>query len=285
MSRTAKTLTAIPMAIAALSILGYSMSQANPTPIGRDKTLAQGTLGNAMQMIEEGRETFRFDTFGDEAFWGDALRLDEAIKGERFGGVGPGLSRQAEEFTRVFAQQFERSRGITSENYVAFSRTTIDLAKRFSDYKKTMREQQATGKVRTLVWPSFFTHTADEADRFATRLTLYSERQIEFDRDEVVDFWSKTMGEHSGFIAHLLDPDERLLIDQATKLEKAFLDKAFRQVSSDNVMKAANEVLDFKTVAEKGIYAGQIKSIIPPSLASHVRREAVKFVDELKRAA
>jgi hypothetical protein len=70
MNRTAKTLTAIAMAIAALSILGYSMSQANPTPIERDQALAQGTLGNAVQMIEEGRETFRFDTFGDEAFWG-----------------------------------------------------------------------------------------------------------------------------------------------------------------------------------------------------------------------
>jgi hypothetical protein len=50
-------------------------------------------------------------------------------------------------------------------------------------------------------------------------------------------------------------------------------------------MKAAQEVLDFKTVGEKGIYAGKIKSIIHPSLASHVRREAVKFIDELKRAA
>ncbi len=53
----------------------------------------------------------------------------------------------------------------------------------------------------------------------------------------------------------------------------------------DDVMKAANEVLDFKTVGEKGIYAGKIKSIIPPSLASHVRREAVRFIDELKRAS
>jgi hypothetical protein len=84
-------------------------------------------------------------------------------------------------------------------------------------------------------------------------------------------------------ITALLDPDERLLIDQATKLEKAFLDKGFRQVSGDDVMKAANEVLAFKTVGEKGIYAGKIKSIISPRLASHVRREAIRFVDELKR--
>jgi hypothetical protein len=33
----------------------------------------------AARMIEEGRQTFRYDTFGDEAFWGDTLRLHEAI--------------------------------------------------------------------------------------------------------------------------------------------------------------------------------------------------------------
>ena len=46
----------------------------------------------AFQMISEGRQTFRHDTFGDEVFWGDALRLHEAIAGKALGGVGPGVS-------------------------------------------------------------------------------------------------------------------------------------------------------------------------------------------------
>jgi hypothetical protein len=33
----------------------------------------------ARRMIEEGRQTFRFDTFGDEAFWGDQLKLHQAV--------------------------------------------------------------------------------------------------------------------------------------------------------------------------------------------------------------
>jgi mono/diheme cytochrome c family protein len=49
-------------------------------------------LDNAEDMIEEGRRTFRFDTFGDEAYWGGQLQLHQAIQGDRFGGVGPGLS-------------------------------------------------------------------------------------------------------------------------------------------------------------------------------------------------
>jgi hypothetical protein len=47
---------------------------------------------NAARMIAEGRRIFRYDTFGDEAFWGDTLRLHQAIEGERLGGVGPGVS-------------------------------------------------------------------------------------------------------------------------------------------------------------------------------------------------
>src|SRR5512140_3588791 len=47
---------------------------------------------NSQQLLTEGREIFRFDTFGSEAFWGDALQLHKAIAGEKNGGVGPGVS-------------------------------------------------------------------------------------------------------------------------------------------------------------------------------------------------
>jgi hypothetical protein len=47
---------------------------------------------HAQAMMEEGRKTFRYDTFGSEAFWGDALQLHKAIAGAKNGGVGPGVS-------------------------------------------------------------------------------------------------------------------------------------------------------------------------------------------------
>src|SRR5262249_3219474 len=47
---------------------------------------------NAQKLIEEGRQIFRFDTFGSEAFWGDTLQLHKAIAGEKNGGIGPGVS-------------------------------------------------------------------------------------------------------------------------------------------------------------------------------------------------
>jgi len=43
-------------------------------------------------LIAQGKEIFRFDTFGDEDFWGGQLQLHQAIQGEQFGGVGPGVS-------------------------------------------------------------------------------------------------------------------------------------------------------------------------------------------------
>jgi precorrin-2 methylase len=49
-------------------------------------------LANANELLEEGRNTFRFDTFGDEVFWGGALQLHQAIKGATLGGVGPGIT-------------------------------------------------------------------------------------------------------------------------------------------------------------------------------------------------
>jgi len=43
---------------------------------------------HARRMIEVGRRTFRFDTFGSETFFGDASQLHRAIAGEKNGGVG-----------------------------------------------------------------------------------------------------------------------------------------------------------------------------------------------------
>jgi hypothetical protein len=52
----------------------------------------RGVVGNAAALLEEGRRTFRFDTFGDEAFWGGQLELHKAIEGASLGGVGAGVS-------------------------------------------------------------------------------------------------------------------------------------------------------------------------------------------------
>ena len=46
----------------------------------------------SQDLVSQGKQIFRFDTFGDEDFWGGALKLHQAIEGSQFGGVGPGVS-------------------------------------------------------------------------------------------------------------------------------------------------------------------------------------------------
>src|SRR5437762_1183076 len=58
----------------------------------KQKTIDQDPVKNATAKVERGRHTFRFDTFGDQAFWGDTLKLHRAIEGAALGGVGPGVS-------------------------------------------------------------------------------------------------------------------------------------------------------------------------------------------------
>ena len=52
----------------------------------------QANASKTANLIAEGQQIFRFDTFGDEDFWGGELQLHQAIQGEQFGGVGPGVS-------------------------------------------------------------------------------------------------------------------------------------------------------------------------------------------------
>jgi len=51
----------------------------------------QRNLANGFVEILRGRKIFRFDTFGDQAFWGDTLKLHQAIEGADHGGIGPGV--------------------------------------------------------------------------------------------------------------------------------------------------------------------------------------------------
>jgi hypothetical protein len=79
-----------------LSIVGHAENdgtsgtpaQASGNLSGYDNAVNQ----HAREQIDEGRTIFRFDTFGNEAFWGDALQLHKAIAGAQNGGVGPGVS-------------------------------------------------------------------------------------------------------------------------------------------------------------------------------------------------
>lgn len=80
-------------ALAALAAFSMGSGNGNGQPFPKEgEARVSSPEKDALEMIKEGRQTFRFDTFGDEEFWGDALKLHQAIAGQKLGGVGPGVS-------------------------------------------------------------------------------------------------------------------------------------------------------------------------------------------------
>ncbi|MGF1468131.1 MAG: hypothetical protein ACFCGT_18580 [Sandaracinaceae bacterium] len=73
---------------------GGSTERADPDG-GVGEPSPEGAEANALSLIAQGREAFRHDTMGNEAFWSGQLQLQDAIRGEANGGVGPGLSPAA----------------------------------------------------------------------------------------------------------------------------------------------------------------------------------------------
>ncbi|WP_156822083.1 hypothetical protein [Azoarcus sp. KH32C] len=90
MKKHRKYILAVPL-FAAMVLAGHKLAISDDAlPSG--KKLDQQIDRQVQETLAEGRATFRFDTFGDEAFWGDTLKLHDAIKGASLGGVGPGVS-------------------------------------------------------------------------------------------------------------------------------------------------------------------------------------------------
>lgn len=225
----------------------------------------------------------------DTLFWGDimaehAMFFVILMPGQEL--AGP--RTEAEQFQKSFSGHLARllNGRLDRTSYAAFNRATLELLSRFIAYKRRMEEAQGSGRIRSLVWPSFFNHTRKEAERFARRLEQLNRGGTAYVRAEVIPFWSDKMAEHALFIAHLLDIDQDPLIAAAERSNRLF--RALEKnpaVGRERALAAVQQIIDFKTAAARGIETGQIKSIIHPALADHVRREAIRFKDELNRAA
>ena len=243
---------------------------------------------------------FAADIMAEHAYFFAVLMPPELAATER---------AEAIEFQRSFTALYERivANDLPDRSEVkGFVGQVSEAIKPFIEYKARLGEAQTSGDLRSLVWPLFFDHTRHEAERWDRRLNDLAGGETEFERSEVVRFWTNIMDEHARFIAHLLDPDEYELIEKAMSTSNVFrqlgddsvagtvgalatepgavLNSLSQHPEVDAVMSAVQTILDFKTQAVRDIEAGRIKSIIEPKLADHVRREALKFLNELKRA-
>lgn len=279
----------------------YTRSGGKELELPFEKSVILPAAGNkdpAMHAWTDAR--FATDIMAEHALFFTLLMPPEVAAIER---------AEAQRFHETFTALYEQIDGSAPPergDVKRFISTVVEAIKPFIAYKVRLGEAQRNGTLRSLVWPLFFDHTQHEAERWEARLTALAAGQPELDRSEVATFWTNIMDEHARFVAHLLDPDEFELIDTAMKTSRVFaelhrggfagvvsalarepgtvVDSLVKNPETDAVLSAAQTILDFKTKSARDIEAARIKSIIDPRLADHVRREALKFVDELKRA-
>ena len=92
MSYKRKTLAILSL-IATLAICQCTKMETTDNSIGEASSeLSTKMTGEKKGLIEQGKEIFRFDAFGDEDFWSGLLHIDKAILGQANGGYGPGVS-------------------------------------------------------------------------------------------------------------------------------------------------------------------------------------------------
>ncbi len=74
----------VAIVVVNVTVAGVWRSAAKPSEVV--------AAASSTRPVIRGRQVFRFDTFGDQAFWGGALQLHRALAGRDNGGVGPGVS-------------------------------------------------------------------------------------------------------------------------------------------------------------------------------------------------
>lgn len=83
-----------------LFVVGIALTQCNtkektrntPDESGNPNFWNKSINDNASDMFKKGKAVFRYETFGDEGFWTDKLKLHTVLVNEKHGGTGEGLS-------------------------------------------------------------------------------------------------------------------------------------------------------------------------------------------------
>ena len=70
-------------AVVCMCGLPFAIRSQNRNSDQDGRAFGEAIQRNARNFMAQGQQSFRFDTFGDEAFWGEKLKLHQAIAGER----------------------------------------------------------------------------------------------------------------------------------------------------------------------------------------------------------
>jgi hypothetical protein len=92
-----KKLAVLSLALGAVAVLlllagAFFETSGSASSSGATATATDPSQAAADRMVAQGRNVFRYDTFGDQAVWGGVLGLHKTIAGSKLGGAGAGIS-------------------------------------------------------------------------------------------------------------------------------------------------------------------------------------------------
>lgn len=137
------------------------------------------------------------------------------------------LINEAIQLERIFANLKARTDQTPNNRELVFTLNmdVILALNRIIDFKSDVLKRMVTCNLGGFNYPLLIDHVRREAIRFRVKLlklnnginTLQAELALE---EEI--FWLRIMGDHARFIAHLLDPAERPLVERARQFSDQF---------------------------------------------------------------
>jgi hypothetical protein len=210
------------------------------------------------------------------------------------------LRREAQCFYELFEGLEKKSCQVNcGEAFHAFVEEVMVAVKNIFAFKRHLLCLLVECKIRGGAnYPLLIDHISREALYFYKLLQKICDGEMEYPVDAIVSenvFWIRIMADHLKFIRGLLDPSEREAFDQVQALSDKWdsLNLHARDFESmlwhmrpnndflrfeRTVTDAAEELRDFKALAQELITKCSLLSLIPPLLADHVRREAEHFL-------
>lgn len=179
----------------------------------------------------------------------------------------------------IIHKKFEQFRKNIDPESMQSLTEILPLAKELRDYKIQVLSRLNDGEWIGWIFPTFARHIIMELDYFVDKLN-----GIQYtDHDEIL-FWNMINGEHAQFAAHLLDPSEQALFEQANNIAEKFANlpknelEMFRKIS----LQSAKELDKYNKAAQQRITTNTVKSVIHPVLIKHVIREGQRSIATLK---
>jgi hypothetical protein len=173
------------------------------------------------------KDCFIIESLRQNRFWTQIMAEHSLFIGEGLPCNETGLINEAVQLESIFANLKVLSEQTPSNREAVFglNEQVIQALNRIINFKSNVLNRIITCNIGGSNLPLLIDHVRREAIRFRTNL-LKLNNQINTPLAElaleVEVFWLRIMGDHARFIAHLLDPSERLLVEKAMQFGDRF---------------------------------------------------------------